>query len=146
MRRNAVPHQIILAKADKIVDVQERVSVNFLRRLLGEDTGDGKEMPAYKGLAEIRQISEQILEDISPKGQRGVSALGEVLACSSEKTMFHRERMGVDGVRWAVLQATGQEADKRGLPIKLDLSVADGEKGPPQARNIALEKDSVRAV
>ncbi|KAF2488461.1 hypothetical protein BU16DRAFT_419281, partial [Lophium mytilinum] len=100
MRQNSVPHQIILAKADKLVNPPITLPAHVL--VEGEN-GSLK----YKGISEIREISEKILEEIIPQGIQGVSALGEVLACSSVKVMFRRERMGIDGVRWACLQATG---------------------------------------
>ncbi|KAF2812106.1 uncharacterized protein BDZ99DRAFT_384047 [Mytilinidion resinicola] len=135
MRQNSVPHQIILAKADKIVKPPITLTASVLKQ--------GENAPLkYKGIAEIRQLSEKILKEIIPQGIQGVSALGEVLACSSEKVMFRRERMGIDGIRWACLQATGREADKRGLLTNLGLTVADGEKdaqSTPRIRRINLE-------
>lgn len=51
---------------------------------------------------------------IQPPGYRGPVALGEILTCSAEKSIEAGKKLGIDGIRWAVLQAAGLDCDAHG--------------------------------
>ena len=101
MRRSAIPHQVILSKADKLIDFKNKIPKN-----------DDK---MNKRLAKLRETSEQIRDVVQPCKERRFSALGEILACSAEKKI-NGKRLGIDAVRFAVLQAAlrdgAEQADR----------------------------------
>ena len=57
----------------------------------------------------LAKICEGIRADIQPAGSERPVALGELIACSAEKSI-DGTRLGVNNLRWAVLAATGMSA------------------------------------
>ncbi|KAJ9657186.1 hypothetical protein H2201_008267 [Coniosporium apollinis] len=99
LRENGVPHQVILSKVDKLIS-------------------PGSKLPSPDKLAtnlqKLRTLCEETRKVIQPPGYRGPVALGEVLTCSAEKSIEAGKKLGIDGIRWAVLQAAGLECDAHG--------------------------------
>ncbi|KAF1984192.1 P-loop containing nucleoside triphosphate hydrolase protein [Aulographum hederae CBS 113979] len=92
-RQHGVPHQIILSKADKIL-------------YSGSKTPSPEKLERKQ--KELEETMGYIRKVIQPTHQgAGAAALGEIIACSAEKTVENYKKLGIDGVRWAVLQATG---------------------------------------
>jgi GTP-binding protein len=88
-----VPYQVVLSKADKIVF-----------------PGNRKPSPeALKArLSELRSTMESVKEAIQPNSEEDGRAVGEIIACSAEE-WIEGKRMGIDAVRFAMLQAAGLE-------------------------------------
>jgi len=59
-------------------------------------------------LSGLRRTMEDVKEAIQPDIEEDTGAIGEVIACSSEKWVDGK-RMGIDAVRFAMLQAAGLE-------------------------------------
>jgi GTP-binding protein len=88
-----IPYQVILSKADKIV-------------LPGSRTPSQEALEAR--LSELRRTMEDVKEAVQPDIEEDSGAVGEVIACSSEKWV-EGKRMGIDAVRFAMLHAAGLE-------------------------------------
>ncbi len=100
-RHNAIPHQVILSKIDKI--------------LL-----PGSKYPSQEGLvrrfSELRDTLEKVRDVVQPQDRDGPPALGEILTCSAEKSLERGTKLGVSGIRWAILSAVGLEDPRKVLP------------------------------
>ncbi|OCK76880.1 hypothetical protein K432DRAFT_407783 [Lepidopterella palustris CBS 459.81] len=115
MQQNATPHQVILSKVDKIISPNGR---------------ETSQRVMDKRLKHLREVCDSIRKVLQPHGQRGLSALGEILACSSEYS-HQGERLGIDGVRWAVLQAVGLGCGTDGFLRNPDIKEAAMPIIPP---------------
>ncbi|KAK3210070.1 hypothetical protein GRF29_44g1526207 [Pseudopithomyces chartarum] len=97
LRLGGIPHQVILSKLDKL----------YLPDARSIKRSDGKRLDKLKSkgtLEDLRKTMDRIRSDIQPS--TGGGALGEILACSSEVLVDER-RLGIDAVRFAILQAIG---------------------------------------
>lgn len=99
-RQNAISHQIILSKVDRILFQKSRPSLARMEQ----------------NSPELDRICEELKVKIQPGNGEGPEALGEVLACSAEVTL-EGKKLGIDKVRWAVLAATGLGEEKRKLSL-----------------------------
>ena len=97
-RQNAISHQVILSKVDRILFRKSRPSLARMERYSPE----------------LDRICEQVKGKIQPGNGDGPEALGEILTCSAEATL-NGKKFGVNNVRWAVLAATGLSEEKRKL-------------------------------
>jgi GTP-binding protein len=88
-----IPYQVILSKADKIV-------------FPGSRTPSSQALETR--LTELRRTMESVKEAVQPNSEDDGGAVGEVVACSSEK-WIEGKRMGIDEVRFAMLRAAGLE-------------------------------------
>lgn len=108
-RHNAIPHQVILSKVDKI--------------LL-----PGSKLPSQEGLvrrfSELRNTFEKVRDVVQPRDRDGPPALGEILTCSAEKSLERGTKLGVSGIRWAILSAVGLEDPRK---VSLNLQGSDEE-------------------
>ena len=114
MRQAGTPHQVVLSKVDKILHPRAKPpSAETLDRYL----------------ARLREICQQVREKVRPQGARGVSALDDILCCSSETSLEGGRKLGIDGLRWAILQAAGLQCDVYGNrhSVDVDLQVTDSE-------------------
>jgi GTP-binding protein len=99
LRLGGISHQIILSKLDKIYLPKEAP----MRRV------DGKPISRPNGYKdEFQHIVGMIRNEIQPS--IGGGALGEILGCSTE-VLVHNQRLGIDAIRFAILQAAGIELD-----------------------------------
>ncbi|SZF00806.1 unnamed protein product [Blumeria hordei] len=101
LRAVAVPFQVILSKADKLMAPRHR-----------EPSLDSQRLGHV-----ITDVKQAICRDGLNEG----SAVGEIIACSSELWM-HGRRLGINEVRFAVLRAAGlhhREAKPRPHPSKI---------------------------
>lgn len=101
-----VPYQVILSKADRVIL-----------------PGNRRPSPAAleSRISELRRTMETVKDAIQPSPEHGAYGVGEVIACSSEKWV-EGQRMGIDAVRHAVLQAAGMEFQRRitlGKPVDI---------------------------
>ena len=95
-RHNAISHQIILSKVDRILFPKSNPSVACMER-------------NAPGLA---RICEEMKIKIQPGKGDGPEALGEITACSAEATLGGK-KLGINEVRWAILVATGFGEERR---------------------------------
>lgn len=85
LRQNAIPHQIVITKADTL----------FIEgRKLGISPEDS-----------LQDCFRQIRATLQASRKDGPEALGELIACATKNT--ESALSGVPRLRWAVLQAVG---------------------------------------
>ena len=113
MREEAISHQVVLSKVDKIVMPKGSSGVPARRHL--EEKGEV-----------MRKVCEDVRKKVQPMERRGPEALGEILACSAEKGVEPGKRLGVDELRWAVMAACGLTGRRQRLG-KGDLQVLEEE-------------------
>jgi len=92
-KEHAIPYQIVLAKADRVL-------------FPGSRTPSPAALEAR--LSVLRRVMESVKDAVQPEDEDDGGAIGEVMACSSEK-WIEGKRMGIDAVRFAMLQAAGLE-------------------------------------
>ncbi len=97
-RQNAIPHQIILSKVDRILLPGSR--------LPSEDVLEHH-------LSSLDEIIEKARGIVQPEARDGPPALGEILTCSAERSVERGKKLGISGIRWAILSATGLENPRR---------------------------------
>lgn len=92
-KQEEIPYQVLLSKVDRILF-------------------PGSRMPSQGALearfSDLRRTMEKVKEVVQPDTEDDGGAVGEVIACSSEK-WIEGKRMGIDTVRFAMLQAAGLE-------------------------------------
>ncbi|TVY68704.1 putative GTP-binding protein EngB [Lachnellula suecica] len=96
-KEHEVPYQIVMSKADKVLFPGNR--------------------PPSPGalehrLSQLRGTMENVRDAVQPNPEDDLNAFGEVIACSSEK-WIEGKRMGIDAVRFAMLQAAGLELKQK---------------------------------
>ena len=91
-RQYAISHQVILSKADRIICGGSKFPNNDQLRGRSEA---------------LRATCDNIREEIQPADSEGPVALGELIACSAEKSIDGK-RIGINNLRWAVMVATGR--------------------------------------
>lgn len=82
----------------------------------------------------LRKICEDIRRDIQPSDSDMPVALGELIACSAEKSI-NGKRLGVNHLRWAVLAATATHSPERTASTKLLTHAQSGQSNTNQDRN-----------
>ncbi|CAG8976392.1 hypothetical protein HYALB_00012539 [Hymenoscyphus albidus] len=97
-KERSVPYQIIFAKADRILFV-------------GSRREPGKWVMQNR-INQLRKAMEAVKDIVQPSPEDDVLGVGEVLACSSERWV-NGERMGIDAVRFAMLQAADLQSERR---------------------------------
>lgn len=125
LRLGGIPHQVVLSKLDKIYIPDAR----SIKR------SDGKRLDKLKkkgSLESLRKTMEKLREEIQP--MNGGAAIGEILGCSSEVIVDER-RLGIDAVRFAMLQAIG-------FPFRTDQAAVErAAKEGPKVRTMAINLD-----
>jgi len=101
---------VVLSKADKIVFHGTK---NLSKHQLKNNTQN------------LRKICERLRKEVQPVGCEHPVALGELIACSAEKSV-EGERIGINNLRWAVLTAAGLNDLRKKAPVLL-LPVKDIE-------------------
>ena len=97
-RQNAISHQIILSKVDRILFAKSRPSLARMER----------------NAPELGRICQDLRCEIQPGKGDGPEALGEIVTCSAEANL-EGKKLGINNVRWAVLAATGLGEGQRKL-------------------------------
>lgn len=92
-REHEVPFQIVMSKADKVLFSGSRIP---------------SPLTLTTRLSELRRTMQTVKDAVQPNPEDDLHAFGEVIACSSEK-WIEGNRMGIDAVRFAMLQAAGLE-------------------------------------
>jgi len=92
-REQCISHQIVLAKVDRLLFPTARLP---------------SEGALEARFADLRRTMETVKELVQPDVEDMSGALGELIACSSEKKV-NGVKLGIDSVRHAMLQAAGLE-------------------------------------
>jgi len=98
-QKQGIPHQVVLAKVDKLLFPGRKSSNPTLEAL----------SPRF---LRLRNIMEEVKDVVQPDLEDESGGLGEVIACSSEKWVDGK-RLGIDAVRFAMLRATDLEFKPR---------------------------------
>jgi GTP-binding protein len=105
LQEAGTPHQIILSKSDKLI---YRTSNAPSAEKLKEN------------IEKLHIQTNKVREKVIPKGKRGNAVLNDIICCSSEKSLDKGRMIGMDEVRWAVLQAAGLQCDVNGRKEKFE--------------------------
>lgn len=103
LKQAEVPFQVVLSKVDRII-------------YQGNTTRTPSKMAAGARILQLTKMMEKIKREVQPNTEDDGGAIGELISCSAEK-WIEGSRMGVDAVRFAMLQAAGLE-----LPPKVKLA------------------------
>lgn len=117
-KEKAIPYQIVMSKVDKVL-------FSNSTRIPGEATMAKRILELWKSMEDVKIALKPNIEDDG-------AAIGEIIACSSEKWL-EGSRLGVDNVRFAMLRACGLEFQpkvKLAAPI-VSLSPSLLEAPPP---------------
>lgn len=93
-RQYAIPHQIVLSKADKLLVKNKKQ----------------KTSASLAGIGTLQNTLRDIRPVVQPDGRvEGPGALGEILSCSAETRVAPGSPrfLGISALRWAVLKAAG---------------------------------------
>lgn len=116
LREAAIPHQVIVSKADRVLVKKKSQSPRTL-----EERGVD---PAR--LADLQARLQALKAEVQP--DYGPGALGEILAFSSETIVDRKSKkktpLGISAVRWAILTATGFDGS-----VDLSATQAQVEEG-----------------
>ena len=117
LRENAISHQIILSKVDRILFPGPPRRIPSQKRL--QDTS-----------AQLRQLFENLRAKIQPGNTGRPEALGEIIGCSGERSLKPGgPKLGINNVRWAVLEATGlSDKVRRVSPSKVLTQLTNQER------------------
>lgn len=103
LRENAISHQVVLSKVDRILfSKKQKASVERLRRKA----------------TILQEKADSIGSRLDSLDVHGPKALGEILACSTTASVERGKFLGINNLRWSVLAATGLH-ERRMLP-KID--------------------------
>ncbi|KAI4095934.1 MAG: hypothetical protein LQ344_001315 [Seirophora lacunosa] len=98
LRENAVSHQVVLSKADRLLFPNNRKA----SKLLLERHADV-----------LRQKVGSIGSYLDAMDVHGPKALGEILACSTTASLERGKFLGINNLRWSILAATGLHEVRR---------------------------------
>ena len=116
LRENAISHQIILSKVDRIL-------------LPGQKSRIPSQGSMQKNSARLCEVFEEIRAKVQPGTTGRPEALGEIIGCSGERSLRSGEqKLGINNVRWAVLAATGMSDKARRVSPSKVLTPLTGEE------------------
>lgn len=125
LRADGVAHQIVLTKIDKLLFPNKP-----------------NQAAAERNYHKLHEMVEEVRKIAMPKEERGAKALPDVLMCSTQVSwpLGGHAKIGIDGIRWAVLQAAGLDTDEQGRRRAVDVDFASGERPLSELR---AQEDSV---
>ncbi|KAF1813898.1 hypothetical protein P152DRAFT_414370 [Eremomyces bilateralis CBS 781.70] len=112
-----VPHQIVLSKVDRLLPPGRN-------SWFGDNTSEALTTDLRK---KITMVQEQVRE--LQDGPGGMKAMDDILACSAMTAGPKGQFLGMAGVRWAALQASGLDCDDSGNVRTVDFDVVKPDKG-----------------
>ncbi|KAL8671739.1 MAG: hypothetical protein Q9168_003761 [Polycauliona sp. 1 TL-2023] len=113
LRENAISHQVVLSKVDRLLFPNGR---NPTHQML------------QRNATTLQQTAQSIRTGLAAMDVAGPEPLGEILACSTAASLEIGKWLGINNLRWAVLAATGlNEKRRRRVPVE-----------PNQSRDIEL--------
>lgn len=90
-RQKDIPHQVVLSKVDRILFKGSRWP---------------SEGALEARISDLRKQFEEVMDATQPISEEESAPLGEIIAVSAEKWV-NGKRLGIDALRYAMLQATG---------------------------------------
>jgi GTP-binding protein len=103
LRRYAIPHQIVISKVDKV---------------LAKKQSQIKSGASAAKVASLQTLLQNYRPIVQPDDRsEGPGALGEILTCSPEATISPGKSLGISAIRWAILSATGFDANMKAQPM-----------------------------
>jgi len=79
-------------------------------------------------LARLENLQKETRDKSRAPDRRGAEALDDVLCCSAEKVYGSYEKVGIDALRWAVLQAAGLQCDENGRKLSVNVNIVSPER------------------
>lgn len=114
LRMAGTPHQVVLSKVDKIVNIER-----------GKPLSETK---AESFLAKLEKTYGSIREKVRREDTRGAGVLDDILCTSTTKSLEKGGCIGVDALRWSVLQAAGLQCDENGRRTAVNADVVSRER------------------
>ncbi|KAL8928927.1 MAG: hypothetical protein Q9172_000679 [Xanthocarpia lactea] len=106
LRENAISHQVVLSKVDRILFPNGR---------------DPTRQMLLRNATALQQTAESIKAGLDTMDIPGPKPLGEILACSTAASLETGKWLGINNLRWAVLAATGLDnIRRRQVPLDVD--------------------------
>lgn len=102
LRENAISHQVVLSKVDRILFPKGR---------------DPNHQLLQRNATALQQTAESIRNGLDSMNVAGPKPLGEILACSAATSLERGKWLGINNLRWAVLSATGLHERRKNLPL-----------------------------
>ncbi|KAL8942260.1 MAG: hypothetical protein Q9211_001462 [Gyalolechia sp. 1 TL-2023] len=119
LRENAISHQVVLSKVDRMLFPNNRKpSAHLLSR----------------NAPKLQEGAESIRARLDAMDVEGPKALGEILACSTTASLEKGKCLGINNLRWSVLAATGLN-DVRRNTLSYDNSIAHPSAPEPRTTN-----------
>ncbi|KAL9005367.1 MAG: hypothetical protein Q9188_001852 [Gyalolechia gomerana] len=116
LRENAISHQVVLSKVDRILFPGNRKpSTQLLNR----------------HAPELQERAESIRARLDAMDVEGPKALGEILACSTAASLEKSKYLGINNLRWSVLAATGLNEVRRNTLVYETSAAHPLAPGPP---------------
>ncbi|MCJ1472203.1 hypothetical protein MMC13_000850 [Lambiella insularis] len=116
-RHNAIPHQVVLSKVDRILLPKSKAKTITEEKLA-------------KHATELQEVVEKIRVQVQPKND-GPPALGEILTCSADNGRWKalssepKGRVGISALRWAILSATGLHLKHSDFEVQVSTPLAE---------------------
>ncbi|CAO1604597.1 hypothetical protein XANCAGTX0491_008142 [Xanthoria calcicola] len=106
LRENAISHQVVLSKVDRILFPKGR---------------DATHQMLLRNATALQQTAGSIRAKLDAMNVPGPKPLGEILACSTAVSLERGKWLGINNLRWAVLSATGlNEIRKQPMLLNAD--------------------------
>jgi len=116
LRTEGVPYSIVMSKVDKLLHPGSK------------PPGPTK---LENCLTKLRVACDDVRSTLREAFDDGRDVRDDILCCSSEKSLDERSgwraKLGVDELRWAILNASGLESDEMGM-AKKKLKTTDGKR------------------
>ncbi|KAL8863271.1 MAG: hypothetical protein Q9178_000646 [Gyalolechia marmorata] len=129
LRENAISHQVVLSKVDRI--------------LFPNGRGPTRQMLLRNATA-LQQTCESIRAGLDAMDVPGPKPLGEILACSTAASLETGKWLGINNLRWAVLAATGlDKIRRRQVPLDVDRGGAVSREPVPATTELPRKSPRV---
>lgn len=95
LRKQGIPHQIVLSKVDK---------------LLYPHAKPPSPQALHKRLVRLRELCENVRQTLNDAVDDGRDTMDDILCCSAEKTLGElgrNTRIGINEIRWSAMSACG---------------------------------------
>ena len=129
LRENAISHQVVLSKVDRILFPNGR---------------DPTRQMLLRNATALQQTAESIRAGLDAMDVPGPRPLGEILACSTAASLVTGKWLGINNLRWAVLAATGlDKIRRRQVPLDVDRGGAAALEPMPAATELPKKSPRV---
>ncbi|KAL9598262.1 MAG: hypothetical protein Q9219_004621 [cf. Caloplaca sp. 3 TL-2023] len=117
LRENAISHQVVLSKADRLLFPNiQKLSMDLLQR----------------NASKLEETAKSVKDRVDAISVTGPKALGEILSCSTVASLEKAKYLGINNLRWSILVATGFSQIQRDLlPDRSDARKPLSSEPPP---------------